>query len=160
VKISVTTAAPGDIPQLLASADALVATDAGRYDAAGTNLGWAAQTGMAYCQALLASGDNLALLARAGDDVAGHLVGRLGGPGSVHPIRIAELESIHVYPAYRGRGIGQHLMTAFLAWAAGQGAQRVTVTAYTANAGAQRFYARYGFAPKSVILDRDDLPPT
>jgi ribosomal protein S18 acetylase RimI-like enzyme len=160
VKISVTTAAPGDIPELLASAAALVAADAGQHDATATNLGWAAQAGVEYCQALLASRDNLVLLARDGDDVVGHLVGRLGGPGSLHPIRIAELESIHVYPAHRGRGVGRHLMTAFLAWAAERGAQRVTVTAYAANDGAQRFYARYGFAPRSVILDLDDLPPT
>jgi hypothetical protein len=45
VKISVTAAEPGDIPELLASADALVAADAGRHDAAATNLGWAAQAG-------------------------------------------------------------------------------------------------------------------
>ena len=50
--------------------------------------------------------DNLVLLARDGDLVAGRLVGRLSGPGSVHSIRQAELESIHVYPAYRGAGIG------------------------------------------------------
>jgi len=37
------------------------------------------------------------------------------------------------------------------------GAQRASVTAYAANEGAQRFYARHGFALKSVILDRDDL---
>ena len=51
-------------------------------------------------------------------------------------------------------------MTAFLAWATGQGAQRVTVTAYAANDGAQRLYARYGFAPRSIVLDRDALPLT
>ena len=49
-------------------------------------------------------------------------------------------------------------MRAFLAWAADNGAQRATVTAYAANEGAQRFYARHGFALKSVILDLDNLP--
>jgi GNAT superfamily N-acetyltransferase len=159
VTIRTSPATPDDIPDILASADALVATDAGRHDAAATNLGWAAQTGIAYCTALLASDDNLVLLSRDGDDVAGHLVGRLHGPGSVHPIRVAELESIHVYPRHRNRGAGEQLMTAFLAWAAERGAQRATVTAYAANDGAQRFYARHGFALKSVILDLDSLPP-
>jgi GNAT superfamily N-acetyltransferase len=149
-----------DVPGILASADALVATDAGLHDAAATNLGWAAETGIAYCTSLLASDDNLVLLARDGDDLAGHLVGRLSGPGSVHPIRVAELESIHVYPAHRGHGAGGQLMTAFLAWAAEKGAQRVTVTAYAANDGARRFYARHGFTVRSLILDRDDLPRT
>lgn len=156
--IRIGAARPGDIPEFLASADVLVITDAGLHDAAATNLGWAAQTGIAYCTSLLASGDNLVLLARDGDDVVGHLAGRLSGPGSVHPIRVAELESIHVYPAHRGRGAGEQLMTAFLVWAAEKGAQRATVTAYAANDGARRFYARHGFALKSVVLDLDDLP--
>ncbi|MEP7026938.1 MAG: GNAT family N-acetyltransferase [Actinomycetota bacterium] len=157
--IQIKCATAGDIPELLASVDALVTTDAGRYDAGATNLSWAGQSGVAYCTHLLASAESLVLLACDGDYVVGHLVGRIGGPGSLHPVSIAELESIHVYPAHRGRGAGHHLMTAFLAWAARNGAQRATITAYTANDGAQRFYARYGFAPKSVILDLDELPP-
>jgi hypothetical protein len=78
-----------DISEILASADALVATDAGRYDPGATNLGWAARTGLAYCMDLLDSADNLVLLARDGDRVVGHLVARLSGPGSVHPILVA-----------------------------------------------------------------------
>jgi GNAT superfamily N-acetyltransferase len=90
--------------------------------------------------------------------VVGHLIGRLGGPGSVHPIRVADLESIHVYPAHRGHGVGEQLMATFLTWAAGKGAQRTTVTAYAANGGAQRFYVRHGFTVRAVTLDLDDLP--
>jgi GNAT superfamily N-acetyltransferase len=158
VTIRISTATADDIPDILSSADALVATDAGLHDAAATNLGWAAETGIAYCTSLLASSENLVLLARDGDHVVGHLVGRLSGPGSVHPIRVADLESIHVYPAHRGNGVGEQLMKAFLMWAAENGAERATVTAYAANDGAQRFYARHGFAAKSVILALDDLP--
>ena len=76
-------------------------------------------------------------------------------PGSVHPIRVADLESVHVYPAHRNRGVGEQLATAFLAWAVEKGAQRATVTAYAANDGARRFYARHGFAVRSVTLDLD-----
>lgn len=152
------TATMADIPDILASADALVATDAGLHDAAATNLGWASETGIAYCTSLLASDDDLVLLARDGDKVVGHLIGRLGGPGSVHPIRVADLESIHVYPAHRGHGVGEQLMATFLTWAAGKGAQRTTVTAYAANGGAQRFYVRHGFTVRAVTLDLDDLP--
>ena len=157
VPIRVEVASRDDISQIIASADALVATDAGRYDAEATDLGWAARTGSAYATSLLASDDSLVLVARDDDAVIGHLVASMYGPGSVHPIRVAELESIHVYPEYRGRGIGEQLVNGFLAWAADNGAQRASVTAYAANEGAQRFYARHGFALKSVILDRDDL---
>jgi hypothetical protein len=73
VTIRTSAATPDDIPEILASADVLVATDAGWHDDAATNLGWVAQTGLAYCTSLLASADNLVLLSRDGDDVMGHL---------------------------------------------------------------------------------------
>ena len=98
IALIIETATADDMPAIIASADALIAADAGRYDADATNLGWAAQTGRTYCKALLASDDNLVLLARDGDQVFGHLVARLGSPSSVYPIRTAELESIQFIP--------------------------------------------------------------
>ena len=156
--VTVDVATHDDIPEILASAEALVATDAGRYDAGATNLHWAASTGLTYCMDLLDSADNLVLLARDGDRVVGHLVARLGRPGSVHPILVADLESIHVYPEHRHQGVGDRLVADFFVWAADKGAQRASVTAYAANEGARRFYARHGFSVRSVVLDRDDLP--
>lgn len=142
-----------DTEAFLASAVALVSTDAGRFDAQATDVGWAARSGAAYAAGAL-SGDNVVLLARDGDTVMGHLVGRLYGPSSVHPVRGAELESVHVYPEHRGTGIGSRLIEAFLAWAAQRGAVRASVTAYAANEAALRFYARHGFAVRSVVADR------
>ena len=153
--IQISTATIDDLPEVVASVDALFATDAGTHNAAATNLRWAAENGIAYYTSLLADSNNLVLLARDGNEVAGHLVGRISGPGSVHPIRAADLESVHVYPAHRNRGVGDQLTTVFLAWAAENGAQRATVTAYAANDGARRFYARHGFAVRSVTLDLD-----
>jgi GNAT superfamily N-acetyltransferase len=155
VTIRISTATPVDLPEIVASVDALVTTDGGAHNAAATNLRWAAENGIAYYTSLLANNDDLVLLARDGDQVAGHLVGRLSGPGSMHPIRVADLESIHVYPAHRNRGAGEQLVAAFLAWASEKGAQRAMVTAYAANDGARRFYARHGFAVRSVTLDLD-----
>lgn len=156
--IRISTATIDDLPEIVASVDALFATDAGAHNAAATNLRWASENGIAYYASLLADSDNLVLLARDDNEVTGHLVGRISGPGSVHPIRVADLESVHVYPVHRNRGVGEQLATAFLAWAAEKGAQRATVTAYAANDGARRFYARHGFATRSVTLDLD-LPP-
>jgi GNAT superfamily N-acetyltransferase len=156
--IRIDTATTDDLAEIVASMDALIATDAGAHDAAATNLGWASEGGIPYYTSLLANADNLILLARDGHETAGHLVGRLAGPGSMHPIRVADLESIHVYSAHRNRGVGEQLMAAFLAWAAEKGVQRATVTAYAANDGARRFYARHGFAVRSVTLGLD-LPP-
>lgn len=95
--------------------------------------------------------DTDAFLASA---VAGHLVGRLYGPGSVHPVRGADLESIHVYPAHRSAGIGSLLIEAFPAWASERGAFRASVTAYAENEAALRFYRRHGFTVRSVTADR------
>ena len=157
--IQISTATTDDLPEVVASVEALFATDAGTHNAAATNLRWAAENGIAYYTSLLADSNNLVLLARDregdGNEAAGHLVGRISGPGSVHSIRVADLESVHVYPAHRNRGVGDQLTTAFLAWAAENGAQRATVTAYAANNGARRFYARHGFAIRSVTLDLD-----
>jgi GNAT superfamily N-acetyltransferase len=155
VTTRISTATADDLPEIVASVDALVVTDGGAHNAAATNLRWAVENGIAYYTPLLANDDNLVLLARDGNEVAGHLVGRLSGPGSMHPIRVADLESIQVYPAHRNRGVGEQLVTAFLAWATEKGAQRAMVTAYAANDGARRFYARHGFAMRSVTLDLD-----
>ncbi|MGI8418812.1 MAG: GNAT family N-acetyltransferase [Nakamurella sp.] len=83
--------------------------DARVFDADATNLRWATGGGPAYCAALVTGGDDFALLARDEGDVIGHLVGRRYGPHEFHPITTAELESIHVYPAHRGRGVGDCL---------------------------------------------------
>jgi hypothetical protein len=61
---------------------------------------WAFESGIAYYTSLLANGDNLILLACDDSEVAGHLVGRLRGPDSVHSMRVADLESIHIYSAH------------------------------------------------------------
>lgn len=153
--IRINAATTDDLPEIVGSVDALFATDARAHNAAATNLRWASESGMAYCRSLLADSDNLILLARDDDEAAGHLVGRLRGPDSLHLIRVADLESIHVYPAHRSRGAGEQLVTAFLAWAADKGAHLATVTAYAANEGARRFYARYGFAVRSVTFGVD-----
>ena len=57
-----------------------------------------------------------------------------------------ELLSIMVEPDARSQGIGALLMAAFLQTCRNQGRRAVTVTVDDANAGAQRFYARHGFA--------------
>jgi predicted N-acetyltransferase YhbS len=115
VTIRISIATTDDLPQIVASVDALFATDAGAHNAAATNLRWASENGIAYYTLLLADSNNLVLLARDDNEVAGHLVGSSSGPGSVHPIRVADLESVHVYPAHRDCGVGEQLATAFLA---------------------------------------------
>ena len=51
-----------------------------------------------------------------------------------------------VEPSARSQGVGGLLMAAFLQACRNRGLGAVTVTVDAANDGAQRFYARHGFA--------------
>jgi hypothetical protein len=77
VTIRISTATTNDLPEIVASVEALFAIDAGAHNPAATNLRWAAEYGIAYYTSLLADGDNLVLLAHDDNEVAGHLVGRI-----------------------------------------------------------------------------------
>src|SRR5262249_50840130 len=114
---------------------------------------WTARGGVVYFANLLTDPRAVPLLARDGDCALGHLVGRVLEPDTLRPgTRVAVLESMRVAPQARGRGVGGRLVVAFFAWAKEHGAVDASVTAYAANEGAQRFYARHGFVPSSVTL--------
>jgi GNAT superfamily N-acetyltransferase len=146
---TVSPATQDDIDGLLASVAGLFAEDAGQHDPM-MNLDWPAREGAAYYSSLLNDQSCLVGLARDGDRVIGHLVGRLSKPSSLRNGRIAVLESMRVAPDYRRAGVGSQLVEYFYAWAREGSAQQARVTAYAANDAAQRFYARHGFAPVSV----------
>ena len=61
--------------------------------------------------------------------------------------RCAEIESVHVHPDWRSRGIGGVLLEAAVARAASAGCYRVQLTSNKARADAHRFYERHGFTP-------------
>ena len=149
--ITVNTATHDDISSLVASVAALFREDAGRHDSL-MDLGWPAREGAAYYSALVNDEACLVTLARDGGHVAGHLIGKLSGPGSMLTGRIAVLESMRVAPGSRRAGVGSLLVRHFLTWARDRGVQHASVTAYAANDAAQRLYARHGFEPASVTL--------
>jgi GNAT superfamily N-acetyltransferase len=151
-ELIVSPATEDDRAAFLASVDGLFHDDAGVHDPYG-DAEWAARGGTAYFTDLLADPRAVPLLARDGDRAVGHLVGRVLEPDTLRPgTRVAVLESMRVVPDARGRGVGGRLVAEFLAWAKERGAVRAGVTAYAANEGAQRFYARHGFVPASVSL--------
>jgi GNAT superfamily N-acetyltransferase len=59
--------------------------------------------------------------------------------------RCAEIESVHVHPHWRGRGIGGRLVEEAVARAAASGCYRIQLTSNKARADAHRFYERHGF---------------
>jgi GNAT superfamily N-acetyltransferase len=144
-----------DVPELVKSAEALFAEDAGSHDPR-MDLGWPAREGAAYYQGLVADEDALCLLARSGNEVAGHLIGRLMPVSSLRPGAVrAVLESMRVAAGRRREGVGQALVSAFVAWARERGANELTVQAYADNEDAQAFYRAQGFRPFEVTLARE-----
>jgi ribosomal protein S18 acetylase RimI-like enzyme len=113
-----------------------------------------------YAAALRAidrAGD-LVLVATLGDDVVGvcqlivlqHLQAKGG--------RCAEIESVHVHPDLRGRGIGSTLVRDAIARARAQGCYRVQLTSDQERPDAHRFYERLGFTPSHLGFKLPLLP--
>jgi GNAT superfamily N-acetyltransferase len=71
----------------------------------------------------------------------GEAVGTIGGVVEDG----AELVSLWVHPAWRGRGVGDLLVQAVLDWAREQGHPEVRLWVSADNAPAERLYARHGF---------------
>jgi GNAT superfamily N-acetyltransferase len=66
----------------------------------------------------------------------------------------AEVESMHVRPDLRGRGLGERLVTAAVALAREAGCYRIQLTSDTRRVDAHRFYRRLGFEPSHVGFKR------
>lgn len=65
-----------------------------------------------------------------------------------------EVDSLFVDPEFRSRGVGDALMKSTLAWFAARGIDDIAIEVLACNEGALRFYSRYGFAPRTVVMKR------
>ena len=94
---------------------------------------------------VVASPDNELFVA----EVAGKVVGTFQLtliPGLVAFGRMrAKVESVHVLPAWRGRGVGEAMMAEAVARAREAGAGIMELTSNKARTDAHRFYRRLGF---------------
>jgi GNAT superfamily N-acetyltransferase len=61
-----------------------------------------------------------------------------------------EIESVHVHPDHRGRGVGAMLVADAVDRARSRGCYRVQLTSNLARTDAHRFYERLGFVPSHV----------
>jgi GNAT superfamily N-acetyltransferase len=71
----------------------------------------------------------------------------------------AELESVHVHPDLRSRGIGAQLVGAAVEVARRAGCYRIQLTSNSRRRDAHRFYQRLGFEPTHVGFKRMLGPP-
>jgi len=80
------------------------------------------------------------------------LVMACGWPEHARATSAIELKQLYLDPAITGRGIGGALMAWALDEAAAHGAGEMQISVWSGNHGAQRFYARHGFAKMADIF--------
>lgn len=74
-----------------------------------------------------------------------------GFPDHARGQTVLELKQLYTAPGLMGGGIGTTLMDWAMAEFAARGADEVQLSVWSGNHGAQRFYARYGFAKVADI---------
>jgi GNAT superfamily N-acetyltransferase len=97
----------------------------------------------------------LVLLVTCGEHDIAYCVNTISADAS------AEVDSLYVTPSHRGRGVGHALMTRTIDWFASQAIRSVVVDVISGNDVALQFYARYGFAARTVRMLRQaggDVP--
>jgi ribosomal protein S18 acetylase RimI-like enzyme len=104
----------------------------------------------------LANPERLYCLAETDGQLAGYCKLGLvcGFPEHARGSRPIELKQLYTDPAQTGKGIGAALMDWALAEARSRGADEMQLSVWSGNDGAQRFYARYGFAKVADVTFR------
>lgn len=101
----------------------------------------------------MANPERLYCLAEIDDALAGYC--KLAIPSSLtehsDAKRPIEIKQLYTAPGLTGRGIGAMLMDWAMAEARAYGADEIQLSVWSGNEGAQRFYARYGFAKTADI---------
>ncbi len=142
-----------DLAAVVDLANGLAQEDAGAYGIA-TNLGWARQEGETSFTRTITSDTGVVLLAEVDGIAVGSLTGAVHAPSAWRTVRVAEIVALYVRPEHRSRCVGEDLVRRYRAWAAEAGAERLSVSAFAANARAIAFYERVGFAPYELVLEQ------
>jgi ribosomal protein S18 acetylase RimI-like enzyme len=88
----------------------------------------------------------LVLMAVSGSEDIGYCVSTIAADGK------GEVDSLYVAPSHRRRGVGNALMGRTMEWFATQSVKSIAVEVLSGNDAAAQFYARYGFAPRTIRL--------
>ena len=98
--------------------------------------------------------DHISFVSEHDDVVVGYAIVKLiPAKEMTHRVGIsqAQLHTLGVDKAHRGRGIGKQLIAAAREWAIAQGANRLKVVAYAGNEGARKLYRSVGFRELEVV---------
>ena len=96
---------------------------------------------------VLANPDYALWIAEADGHAIGYAqAGRCGLPHADVRPDDGELKRLYVRAGTQGGGTGRALMDAAMAWLLRDGPRPLWISVWSENLGAQRFYARYGFA--------------
>ncbi len=105
---------------------------------------------------LLASPNEIALIAEDGDRPAGICMATIKEPPSapfLHPVKAAHIGDLYVAEEYRRAGVGRALVESVKRAAGEKGAGRVTLMVWPFNSDALGFYEKLGFSTRSVTLE-------
>lgn len=102
------------------------------------------------------------LLERDGEAIGHAAAGPCGLPHPDVAPGDGEVKRLYVRQGFQGAGLGARLCDAAMAWLLRDGPRTLWVGVWSENLGAQRFYARYGFAhageyafPVGRVRDRE-----
>ncbi|HTA64321.1 MAG TPA: GNAT family N-acetyltransferase, partial [Xanthomonadaceae bacterium] len=102
---------------------------------------------IAECKRLLAEDGYAVWLVEDGIEAIGHA---LAGPCGLPHVDVkpgdGELKRLYLMPQAQNGGLGSRLFETALAWLERDGARTIWISVWSRNLGAQRFYARWGFA--------------
>ena len=146
-QLTIRNASAGDVPRLIELLEAGALVD-GKEDPSDVE---------AYRAALIeikGSADNDILVADLNGEVVGMCQLVVFRHLQRHGGRCAEIESMHVHPTQRSKGIGERLLVAAMESAQQAGCYRVQLTSNLQRSGAHRFYERMGFDPSHVGFKR------
>jgi GNAT superfamily N-acetyltransferase len=104
-----------------------------------------------YRRALADPAERLLVAVDRDNRIVGMTLLTLGPVSSMNDARSVMMGHFTVRTAIRRHGIGRALVAAATAWADEMGVDGVGVAVYPSSREANRFYARLGFAPVSII---------
>ena len=118
------------------------------------NLKWP-QKNLSYYKQSIIGKNSFAAVAAIDGKIVGYFIGSIGPTEDYRKLKkIAEMDNMFVIKKYRGQGIGNDLVNAFLKWAKSKKAPRVRAVASAGNKGATNFYKNNKFEEYNLVLER------